>query len=115
MLCKISDKKSPMVRYRVDISEPAENDLRDIVRYISVSLSEPIAALNTMDSIEEAIQNLRDMPRKYPLVMDDRLAALGYRKQIVKNYIVFFTINEKHRVVDVERIFYMRRDWLHIL
>ena len=104
-----------MALYRVDISEPAENDLRDIVRYISFNLSEPTAALNTMDSIAKAMQNLQDMPQKYPLVMDDRLAALGYRKLIVKNYIVFFTINEKHRVADVERILYMRRDWLHIL
>jgi len=104
-----------MARYRVDVSEPAENDLHDIVRYISVSLSEPIAALNTMDSIEEAMSKLQDMPQRYPLVLDDRLAALGYRKLIVKNYIVFFTINEKHRIVDVERILYVRRDWLHIL
>ena len=78
-----------MARYRVDVSEPAENDLRDIVRYISVSLSEPMAALKTMDSIEEAMQNLRNMPQKYPLVIDDRLAALGYRKLIVKNYMSF--------------------------
>jgi len=104
-----------MELYRIDISEPAENDLRDIVRYISTSLSEPMAALSTIDSIEEAIKKLRTMPQKYPLVMDERLMVLGYHKLIIKNYIVFFTINEKQRVVDVERILYKRRDWLHIL
>lgn len=31
-----------MAKYRVDVSEPAENDLRDIVRYISAQLSAPI-------------------------------------------------------------------------
>ncbi|HBG16880.1 MAG TPA: hypothetical protein DDW93_08890 [Firmicutes bacterium] len=41
--------------------------------------------------------------------------SIGYRKLIVKNYIVFFTINEKSKVVDVERILYARRDWLRIL
>lgn len=40
---------------------------------------------------------------------------LGYRKLIVKNYIVFFTIDEPNKVVDVERILYGRRDWLRIL
>ena len=42
-----------MTQYRVDVSEPAENDLRDIVRYISAQLSAPITALKMMKAIEE--------------------------------------------------------------
>jgi len=104
-----------MVKYRVDISEPAENDLRDIVRYISAQLDAPITALNMMDAIEAAIGGFVDMPQKYPQVTDERLATMGYRKLLVKNYIVFFTIDEKNKVVDVERILYARRDWFRIL
>ena len=104
-----------MAVYRVDISEPAENDLRDIVRYISSKLDAPITALKMMDAVEEAVGGLSDMPQKYPLVTDERLAAMGYHKLIVKNYIAFFTIDEKNKVVDVERILYARRDWLRIL
>lgn len=104
-----------MVKYRVDVSEPAENDLRDIVRYISAQLSAPMTALKMMDTIEEAITGLAVIPQKCLLVTDERLAMMGYRKWLVKNYIVFFTIDEKSKVVDVERILYTRRDWLHIL
>ncbi len=104
-----------MERYRIDISESAENDLRNIVRYISAQLSAPITALKMMDIIEEAISGLAGMPQKYPFVVDERLARLGYHKLLVKNYIVFFTINEKLRVVDIERILYARRNWRHIL
>ncbi|MEN6349967.1 MAG: type II toxin-antitoxin system RelE/ParE family toxin [Syntrophomonas sp.] len=105
-----------MANYRVDISEPAEKDLRDIVRYISVQLSAPMTALRMMDIVEEAIMGgLAVMPQKCPLVTDERLAMMGYRKLFVKNYIVFFTINEKSKVVDVERILYARRDWHHII
>jgi plasmid stabilization system protein ParE len=104
-----------MAKYRVDVSEPAENDLRDIVRYISAQLSAPITALKMMDIIEEALAGLADMPGSYPPVTDERLVAMGYRKLIVKNYNALFTINEKAKVVDVERILYARRDWLHIL
>ena len=104
-----------MVRYRVDISEPAENDLRDIVRYISAQLYTPITALKMMEMIEEAIAGLSDLPLSRPLVVDDRLSSMGYRKLIIKNYIVFFTVNEKEKVVDVARILYARRDWLRIL
>jgi len=104
-----------MAKYRIDVSEPAENDLRDIVRYISAQLLAPMTALKMMDTLEEAITGLAVMPQKCPPVTDERLAMMGYRKLLVKNYIVFFTIDEKSKVVDVERILYARRDWHHIL
>lgn len=104
-----------MEKYKVYISEPAENDLRDIVRYISAQLSAPITALKMMDIIEEAISELSFMPQKCPFVVDERLARLGYHKLVVKNYIVFFTIDEELKVVDIERILYVRRNWRHIL
>ncbi len=101
-----------MARYRVDVSEPAESDLRD---YISAQLSAPMTATKMMDAIEKAIAGLADMPQKCPPVSDERLASMGYRKLVVKNYVAFFTIDEKSKVVDVERILYARRDWLRIL
>jgi toxin ParE1/3/4 len=104
-----------MANYRIDISEPAENDLRDIVRYISAQLSAPMTALKMMDTVEEAIMGLAVMPQKCPPVTDERLAMMGYRKLLVKKHIVFFTVDEKSKIVDVERILYARRDWHHIL
>ena len=104
-----------MANYRIDVSEPAEKDLHDIVRYISAQLSAPITALKMMDIVEEAIMGLAVMPQKCPFVTDERLAMMGYRKLLVKNYIIFFTIDEKSGVVNVERILYARRNWHYIL
>jgi len=104
-----------MAKYSVDVSEPAENDLRDIVRYIAAQVSAPVSALNIMELLEEAMAGLSDMPQRCPLVTDERLSQMGYRKLMVNNHIVFFTIDEKNKVVDVERIQYSRRDWLRFL
>ena len=104
-----------MAGYSIDISEPAENDLRDIVRYISAQFNAPMTALKMMDLIVAAINSLENMPRRCPLVSDERLAGMGYRKLIIKNHIVFFTIDESSKVVDVERILHARRDWLRII
>ena len=104
-----------MTNYRVEVSEPAENDLRDIIRYISTQLSAPVPAIKMVDLIEDALMSLADMPQKCPTVTDERLASLGYRKLLLKNYIAFFTIDEKEKVVTVARILYARRDWLRIL
>lgn len=104
-----------MASYRVEVSEPAENDLRDIIRYFATRLSAPITAIKMMDLFEDALMNLADMPKKCPTITDERLASIGYRKLLVKSYIVFFTIDEKEKVVNVERILFARRDWLRIL
>lgn len=104
-----------MAKYRVDITEPAENDLVDIVKYIASQLSAPFSALDMMDLLEEAMTGLSDLPQRCPVVWDERLSQMGYRKLIVKNYVVFFSIDEKNKVVNVERILYVRRDWLRIL
>ncbi len=104
-----------MVKYRVDLSEPAEEDLRDIVRYISAQLFVPITAIKMMETIEDALSKLSDMPHGYPVLRDDRLASMGYRRVDIKNYTAFFTINEKEKVVDVERVLYARRDWGNLL
>jgi len=104
-----------MAKYRVDVSEPAENDLRDIIRYIASQLSAPISALHMMELLEEAMAGLSHMPQRCPLVTDERLSQMGYRKLTVKNHVVFFSIDEKNKVVDVERILYGRRDWLRII
>ncbi|KAF5081241.1 ParE toxin of type II toxin-antitoxin system, parDE [anaerobic digester metagenome] len=104
-----------MATYSIEISEPAENDLRDIVLYISSQLSSPMTAINMIDTIEEALLGLTEMPQKCPAVPDDRLASMGYRKLLVKNYVAFFTIDEQSKVINVERILYARRDWLRIL
>ena len=101
--------------YKVEITEPAENDLRDIVRYISTQLSAPITALSMMQTIKDAIARLETTALAHPLVRDDRLAALGYRLLVIKNYIAFYVVNEKEKSVCIDRILYGRRDWQSIL
>ena len=104
-----------MATYRVDISEPAERDLRDIVKYISSQLSAPETALSMLERIESAMLRLSDMPQRHPFASDERLAQMGYRLLRVKNYIVFFSIDQQRQIVDIERILYARRDWMRML
>jgi plasmid stabilization system protein ParE len=104
-----------MGKYRVDIAEPAENDLLDVILYISTRLSAPSTAMKMARAIEGALEGLADMPGSHPLVADGRLASMGYHEIRVKNYIAFYTIDEDEKTVVVERILHARRDWLRIL
>ena len=101
--------------YEISITEPAENDLRGIAKYLSSQLNAPTTALNMIQTIKEAIAKLETMALAYPLVRDDRLASLGYRLLSVMNYIIFYIANEREKAVDVDRILYGRRDWRNLL
>ena len=109
------DNLDSLKHYQVYISSSAEKDLADIGRYIFYELSAPVAAFSMIEAAQKAIEGLSEMPHRYALVLDERLAAMGYRKIIVKNYIVFFSVDEKEKAVNVERILFGRRDWQNLL
>lgn len=71
--------------------------------------------MQVLEAMEEAMTSLEEMPHRAPVVADERLGTIGYRMLTVKNYIIFFSIDEKEKVVDVERILHGRRNWRAIL
>ena len=101
--------------YAVIIAEPAKEDLIEIDDYISIELNAPVAVRNILLLMHKSFALLAFSPYSRPKVRDDRLAAQGYRWLAVKNYLVFYTIDEKSKVVAVERILYNRRNWAQIL
>ena len=109
-----------MEKYWTEISDIAKLDIRDIAAYIENEFKEPVIAENTANSILDAIFTLEEMPDRIGLVKDERLANKGIRPLYVKNYTVFFRIDESRivmskKVVDVVRVLYSRRDWASIL
>jgi len=104
-----------MERYNIFLSESAEQDIRDIIRYIAADLSSPQTAESMQATIETALESLRTSPKIHPYVQDEALAFAGLRKLIIKSYIAFYTVDNKSKSVDVVRILYSRRDWQHII
>ena len=101
--------------FNVNYTNIAESDLISILEYISTILKAPSAAENLLDEIEERIQTLEENPFLYPLAKDDYIHGCGIRHFLVKNYFVFYTVEESGKVVSIIRIVYARRDWLNLL
>lgn len=104
-----------MDHYSIQITEPAEKDLRAIGSYISKELLEPETARDIIAKIAIGIHSLEKFPFRYALVTDPRLAFKGIRKIMVVNYIVIYIVNRKSKQVTIIRILYNRRDWLSLL
>ena len=100
-----------MELYKVIILPTAQNDLREIVDYLN-TLSHD-AAIRYYDLIIEKIGTLATTPQRCPLARDTQLRLRGYRTLLIKDYIVFYVVNDK--AVEVRRILYAKRQYEGLL
>jgi len=102
-----------MQEYNVVFSETAENDLDDVVEYLS-NFS-PNIARRYYDEIMVKALSLAFMPQRCPFVHDNALREKGYRWLFVRNYTVFYIIDEENKIVDIQAIMYSGREYTALL
>jgi plasmid stabilization system protein ParE len=103
------------MNYSVNITDLAEDDILATVKYISSALKNPIAANNLLNEIERHEKILEEMPNIYPFVKDEYLSQKGIKYVTIKNYLMFYTIDENNQIVNVIRFLYGRMNWQIIL
>ena len=96
--------------YAVIITEPAEQDLEEILEYISEKGGTQ-SAENTRDAILDAIDGLANMPDRHGRVKEAiSREDIIYRRVIVnKKYRVIYKIEETEMDVYVVRILHVKR------
>lgn len=104
-----------MESYKVLMTQSATQDLTGISSYIAHELKEPPLAKKLVRKIRASVMSLAELPLRHALVSDENLAAQGFRKTMVDNYIIFYIVSERNKTVAVVRILYGRRDWIHLL
>lgn len=104
-----------MKSYQVLISNPAENDLSEIGRYITRELLEPKIAQNVLKRVGAAILELEQIPLRGAVIADDSLANQGIRRLLVDNYVIFYVVFNEKETVTVVRILYSKRNWKNLL
>jgi len=101
--------------YSLNITDIAEEDILAAARYIANELKNPVAANALLDEIERHEKTLEATPNIYPFVHDEYLARKGLKYVIIKNFLLFYTIDKKNKMVTIIRFLYGRRDWKNIL
>ncbi len=96
--------------FTVLISERAENDLKDIYRYITYSLRAEENAIGQFKRLEKSIKGLIEFPLRFKGYKSDRYLSRNLRVMPVDNYLVFYTVDNDSKVVNVVRILYGARD-----
>jgi plasmid stabilization system protein ParE len=99
--------------YTLNFSELFKGDVKSSVSYIRHTLQAPAAAQRLKDEIKKTYKKIRETPLIYPAVPDEYLASMGFRFVMVKNYIIFYIVEEKQ--INIIRFLYGPRDWINIL
>ena len=101
--------------YKVEYLPVALRDMVEIVKYISFTLNNPMAAERLSEEMFEAGSKLSESPYSYPAYISSRPLKHEYRKLLVQNYILFYWVDEEKKLVTIARAVYAKRDYERIL
>lgn len=98
-----------MKKYIVEVSKTANKDLQKIIMYIRDGLFDDIIADKYKVLFKQEFLNLENIAGSMPIIDKNLTGHDNIRKVNVKNYIIFYTIDEN--IVTVLRIGHAFMDW----
>ncbi|MBQ8987265.1 MAG: type II toxin-antitoxin system RelE/ParE family toxin [Lachnospiraceae bacterium] len=98
-----------MSEYKLIILPEAQKDIRDIVIYIAKELAAPQAALNLQAEFEKTIKSLAERPKRIKTVNEQPWKNAGIRKIRVKNYYIYFLVDEREMAMKINAVIYIGR------
>lgn len=104
-----------MSDYRIILTPDAIADLTDLRDYIAEVLLVPDTALRYIQTIRREIGGLARMPERHERVDHEPWKSRGLRRITVKNFHVYYRIDETLKTVFVLNVIYARRDQLKAL
>jgi plasmid stabilization system protein ParE len=101
--------------YKLTVTELADADLDEIISYIAVELAAPQAASAFADGVGDCYEGIKQNPLSFETSRDLRLKDEGYRRAVIKNYIMLYKVFPERKEVVVYRFFYGRRDYVNLI
>ena len=100
-----------MKKYVVEISETAEQDLENIISYLRYNLSGDIIADKYKLLFKQELKDLENIAGSMPILDENLTGHKNIRKINVRNYIVFYIVDEENSEALILRIGHAFMDW----
>lgn len=98
------------VDYSFKFTAKAEEDLYNILQYVSVDLCNPTAASLLAKKIFECIDNVKTFPESGLLVDNEFLTDKTIRRVLVDNYSIYYKSDDNKKLIYIVRLVYSKRD-----
>lgn len=106
------DYKFMAKEYKVHITKYAYDQITEIKRYIAEELHAPMAAKSLLLAMKSAAISLAAMPARYSLMQEEKWRSQALRQMVIKNFLMYYWIDEEHGQVNIVAVVYGRRDQL---
>lgn len=104
-----------MEKYKLNYLPIFKDDLKEITEYIAIDLDNKDASHQLTDNVLKKIELLKNNPEIYQEYDFIKPLKRKYRYFIVGNYIAFYTVDRKKKIITLYRILYMKRNLKSIL
>ena len=98
--------------YKVHITKYAYEQMTEIKRYIADEIYAPMAAKNLLLAMKSAAISLAAMQATHPLMQEEKWRSQGLRQMVIKNFLMYYWIDEEHSQVNIVAVVYGRREQL---
>ncbi len=103
------------MKYEVKLTAQAIEQIEEIIQYISKILLAPEIARKWTGTLQYEIEKLDSMPSRYPLTEEEPWHTRGIRKMPVKNFLVYYLVDEENKTVWITAVIYGRRNQIAAL
>lgn len=100
-----------MKKYIVEVSATAEQDLENIISYLRYNLAGDIIADKYKILFKQELKNLENIAGSMSILDEELTGHKNIRKINVRNYIIFYTVDEENSKALVVRIGHAFMDW----
>ena len=103
------------MKYKIVRTDKADEQLREIIFYIAEDSGSVDIALNYLEKIEAAINNLENFPMSGSIPRYSILRKQGYRVLIVERHLVFYKVDDDKGMVIIYAIVDGRREYRNLI
>lgn len=99
-----------MEAFTIRVTAQAREYLERIRDYIAKELCELQIEKQMLELLRKEIQQLSFMPYRVQKIDEQPWGEMGFRKIRVKNYYIYFWLDENAKIIQVIAVIYVRRD-----
>lgn len=98
-------------KFEIEFSDSCKEEIEEIYQYISENLVSENSAKRLMRKLRNKINNLTYNPEMYEKIHRKNLRSQEFRKIVVDNYVIFYTIDNKKKKIYISHMYYSKRNY----
>lgn len=96
--------------YKLEYLPIAKSDIDNIINYIAIDLKNKIAARKLVNNFMNAINVILEFPYSFSIYQFSGILKNEYRSIKVGNFLMFYVVNDKERLITIIRVLYQKMD-----